>query len=268
MKKGIIVGLAVAAAILIAAVQPASALYQWVDDKGILHITDYPPPSKAAPEPVEEAAKPAPAPAAAVPPVAAPTVTVPTAAPAIPLSKPAATAVTAPVTKPAGTSPAAAPGVLTLPAISPQTAPAATALPAAPAPVLPAPPFPQSQEVPPGLVAALAGGFLMVALAVVLVFYIYFALCMHKIGTKLNVEGAWAAWIPVVNSFWPLIGAAGKPIWWAILFFIPVVNFFVIMYLWSQVIGNLGRNQWLTLLLLVPIVNIVFIGVLAFSGKD
>jgi len=264
MKKGTIVILAVAAVILVAAVQPASALYQWVDDQGLLHITDYPPPSKAAPEPVEEPGKPAPAPpapAAAVPPVAAPSATVPAAAPAFPL------------TKPAGTAPAAAPGVLTLPSVSPQSAPAATALPAPPAPVpppvVPVPSFPQAQQQPDaGQIAALAGGFLMVGLAVVLVFYIYFALCMYKIGTKLNVEGSWAAWIPVVNSFWPLIGAAGKPIWWIILLLIPFVNFFVILYLWAEVIGNLGRNKWLVLLFLVPLVNIVFLGVLAFSGKD
>ena len=139
----------------------------------------------------------------------------------------------------------------------------------APPPLIPVPSFPQSQQqLNADQIAALAGGFLMVFLAVAAAFYVYFALCMYKIGTKLNVEGSWAAWIPVVNSFWPLIGAAGKPIWWIILLLVPFVNFFVILYLWAEVIGNLGRNKWLVLLFLVPLVNIVFLGVLAFSRQE
>jgi hypothetical protein len=261
MKKGIVIVLAMAAAVLIASVEQAAALYQWVDEKGVLHITDYPPPSKAAPEPVAEPAQPAPAPAPPIPPAP------PAAAPIAPVTKPAATAAAAPATKPAGT----APGVLTLPAVSPQAAPPVTAAPAPvmpPEPVMPEPSFPQMQEPPAGLIGALVGGFLMVFLAVSVALYVYFALCMYKIGTRLNVEGSWAAWVPVVNSFWPLIGAAGKPVWWFLLFFVPVVNFFVIMYLWAQVIGNLGRNKWLVLLFLLPIVNLVFLGVLAFSKSD
>lgn len=266
MKRGIIVSLAVAAAILIAAVQPASALYQWVDDKGILHITDYPPPSKAEPEPVDEPAKPAPAPSAP-----APAVTAPTAAPVVPVTKPAATAVI-PSTRPAGTAPAAAPGVLTLPTVSPQAAPtAAMPAPAAPLPppvLAPEPSAPAAPEPSAGLVGAVVGSLLLVFLAVFAVIYLYYAYCMFTIAKRLNVEGAWAAWVPVVNFYWPVVGAAGKPIWWIILLLVPLVNIVVTVYLWMCISENCGKNKWLGLLNLVPLGPLFLWGYLAFARSE
>ncbi len=115
--------------------------------------------------------------------------------------------------------------------------------------------------------AALAGGFLLIALVIGLAFYIYYSLCMYLIAKKLNVAEAWMSWVPILN-LWPFLSSAGKPCWWVLLLFIPLVNVIVMIYLWMCICENLGRNKWLGLLILVPIVNMILPGILAFSKNE
>ena len=88
---------------------------------------------------------------------------------------------------------------------------------------------------------------------------------MYLIAKKLNVTAAWTAWVPILN-IWTFFASAGKPLWWIILLFIPLANFFVMIYLWMCIVENLGRNKWLGLVMIVPVANIIYLGVLAFSG--
>ncbi len=121
---------------------------------------------------------------------------------------------------------------------------------------------------PEALLPALIAGFFTVFLAVGAALYLYYSLCIFKIAKKLKVAGAWLAWVPVIQFYWPLVGAAGKSAWWIILLLVPFVNIFIMIYLWMSISGNLGRNKWLGLLMLLPVVNLVFLGVLAFSKSD
>ena len=114
-----------------------------------------------------------------------------------------------------------------------------------------------------GIMAAFGMFFFIIAIA----FYVFFSLCLFLIAKKLNVPAPWTAWIPIVN-IWTLVTCAGKPVWWLILCFIPVVNFFVFIYLYMCITENLGRNKLLGLLMLVPLVNMVFLGWLAFSKPE
>jgi len=100
-----------------------------------------------------------------------------------------------------------------------------------------------------------------------LAFYIFFSLCLFLIAKKLNVNAPWIAWIPIVQ-IWTIVASAGKPWWWILLLFVPIVNFVINIYLWMLISENLGRNRWLGLLMLIPIVNIVFLGMLAFSKTE
>lgn len=241
------------ALVLLAFAQPAFALYQWVDDKGLLHITDDPPPEKYAPKekpaPVDEPA-PAPAPAAAAP-VSMPAMTAAVTAPAA----------TAPQTAPSATVPRPVPGPAAAAPAAPQPPIAKT-----PPPLTPKPkpsPFASDQEAA-GTIAALVGGFMMILLAVTAVFYVYYSFCLYRIAQKANFEAAWAAWVPVLQ-IWPFLGAAGKPIWWLLLLFIPLVNLFVMLYLWMCICENLGKNKWLGLLMLIDGGTIILPGYLAFS---
>jgi Family of unknown function (DUF5684)/Tetratricopeptide repeat len=133
------------------------------------------------------------------------------------------------------------------------------------------PSFPKPGKSMPGMVPALLtglfAGFAMIALAISVVFYIYWCLCLFTIARKLDVPSPWTAWIPLVQ-IWTFVTAAGKQWWWILLLFVPLLNIVVGIYLWICITENLGRNKWLGLLMLVPLVNVVFIGVLAFSRLE
>lgn len=105
---------------------------------------------------------------------------------------------------------------------------------------------------------------LIIYLVSVIAFYIYFSLCLFSIANKLNVPSPWIAWIPIV-SIWTIVSAAGKPWWWILLLFVPIINIFIGIYLWICITENLGKNKLLGLLMLVPILNLIFLGFLAFS---
>jgi hypothetical protein len=160
---------------------------------------------------------------------------------------------------------------------APSTAPKAKApsqqTPQVPIPAPSAPgmkPLPIPKKVPgdtapnlAGIVAALGMFFFVMVIGL----YIYSALCLFLIAKKLDVPAPWTAWIPLVN-LWTLVASAGKPAWWLVLCFIPLVNAFVFIYLYMCITENLGKNKWLGLLMLVPVVNLVFIGWLAFSRSE
>jgi hypothetical protein len=154
------------------------------------------------------------------------------------------------------------------------------------------PPFPGAQQgmqgLPPGIPMGLAAAFGMTMLFIEIVLYIYFCLCLFFIAKKLNVPNPWIAWIPIIQV-WTFVSSAGKPWWWILLLFSPILALFsfivppigaivtpvtimmvliVYIYLWICVTENLGRNKWLGLLMIVPIVQLVFLGVLAFSKTE
>ncbi len=227
--------------------RPALSIYKWVDDQGLLHITDNPPPSKTT-EPAEalKPARPAPEPAAQPTPTAV--------QPAGALQTLSTKTVPAAATTPSSTAAA-----VSAPASSTAQAPVAS----------PGSPLARRQQalVPAAGIMALAGGILLIAVLVGLGLYVYYSLSMYLIAKRLNVAEAWMSWVPILN-LWPFLSSAGKPCWWVILLLIPFVNIVVIVYLWMCICENLGRNKWLGLLTLVPVVNLVLPGVLAFSKNE
>lgn len=174
--------------------------------------------------------------------------------------------------------PAPAPQQPAPPVASPPTpaAPAPQPGPQTVQPPVPMQPVPMPSKKMPGgadgmtalplLMGGLLAGSLMVVFGILLAFYVFFSLCMYLIAKKLNVPAAWTAWVPLLN-LWAFVGSAGKPWWWILLLFVPLLNFFIGVYLWLCITENLGKNKWLGLLMLVPIVNMIFLAVLAFS-KD
>lgn len=68
-----------------------------------------------------------------------------------------------------------------------------------------------------GLIFGLIGGLIGLAVALVMI------ASMWKLFTKAGKPG-WAAIIPIYNVI-VLLEIIGRPIWWIVAFFIPVVNF-------------------------------------------
>ncbi len=158
--------------------------------------------------------------------------------------------------------------------------------------------MPLPQQEMPGFVSALmalSAGLGIIMLLIDVAIYVYYSLCNFLIGKKLEVPNSWMAWVPILQVYWPFVGAAGKP-WTTALFLflapllggilaaimatisIGMVVFLMLIigigfliyyiYLWMCITENLGKNKWLALLMIVPIANLVFIGILAFSKTE
>jgi len=254
------------------------AIYQWVDEKGQIHITDYPKPSKDRGK--EEKESPigrteATAPAGDEQVVQQPAAPLEKKEPVQPKPSPAAVQPVAGTqvnksAEPAPQMPAQQTGKSVVPPVGQAIQPVPTA-PMPPAQAMPPsgmPSLPGFENGPsPEMLAAMLAGFMSVILIVSAVFYLYSSLCLFLIAKKLDVPAAWLAWIPILQV-WTFFQSAGKSLLWILLFFIPFVNLIVAVYLWMCIAENLGKNKWLGLLTLLPIANFILPAVLAFSKKE
>jgi len=105
---------------------------------------------------------------------------------------------------------------------------------------------------------------MLVVLVLVLGLYIYMSLALQTIANKTGTANAWLAWIPVVNLFL-LLSIAKKPLWWFLLFLIPLVNLIFLVIVWMEVAKACRKPDWLGVLMIVPLVNIVLPGYLAWA---
>ena len=114
--------------------------------------------------------------------------------------------------------------------------------------------------VSPGVFAGFAFVYLIFWLAI----YLFFAYCLYRIAKKANADNPVFAWIPILNIIL-MLQIAKKPVWWIILYFIPVVNFVINIIVWMAIAENLGKESWWGVLIaLIPILIIV----LAFAKTE
>lgn len=125
-------------------------------------------------------------------------------------------------------------------------------------------PFVAAVAQDPRLPRAMVGSFFGLFFVGMLVCYVYMALAVQTIAAKTNTENAWLAWIPVVNIIL-LLNIAKKPIWWFILFLIPLVNIIVAIIVWMGVAEARNKPSWWGILLIVPLIGIIVPGYLAWS---
>lgn len=118
-----------------------------------------------------------------------------------------------------------------------------------------------SDEGPP---VALAGAFFMFVLIFGLGCYVYMALALQTIATKTGTANAWLAWIPIANLVL-MLTVAKKPIWWLVLFLIPLVNIVIAILVWMAVAQARGKPDWWGILMIIPVVNLAVPGYLAWS---
>lgn len=93
---------------------------------------------------------------------------------------------------------------------------------------------------------------------------VFYLAAMWKVFTKAGQPG-WAAIIPIYNAI-VLLQIAGKPIWWILLFLIPVVNIVVAVMMWHAVSTNFGKGVGFTLGLIF--LGFIFIPILAWSDAQ
>jgi hypothetical protein len=117
-------------------------------------------------------------------------------------------------------------------------------------------PFP----VDPNIFIAIAIGVAAVALLVLLIVVI----AHWKIFTKAGQPG-WASIIPIYNII-VLLEIVGKPIWWVVLFFIPVVNIVIMVVLMYRLAVCFGKDVGFTIgLMFLPM---IFYPILAFGNSQ
>lgn len=118
-----------------------------------------------------------------------------------------------------------------------------------------------------GLGLAIFGGVMIFMLVIFLIIYIYMAICLMKMAHKTNTSNAWMAWIPILNVIL-MLQIGKKPIWWIILFLIPLVNIIISILAWMAICKELGKPEWLGVLMIIPVANIIIPGYLAFSNNS
>lgn len=102
----------------------------------------------------------------------------------------------------------------------------------------------------------------------ILACYAYAALALQTIARKTNTPDGWFAWVPVLNLVL-MLQIAGKPLWWIVLFFIPIVNIFagivITIVVWMAIAEKRGKPRWWGVMMIVPVMNIITPGYLAWS---
>jgi hypothetical protein len=98
----------------------------------------------------------------------------------------------------------------------------------------------------------------------VLIFVVVFLAAGWKIFTKAGRPG-WAILIPIYNTI-VLLDIAGKPWWWILLFFIPLVNIIIAILVYVDLAKAFGRSALfgLGLMFLSPI----FFLILGFGDSE
>ena len=110
---------------------------------------------------------------------------------------------------------------------------------------------------------ALEGLVGTVALLFLLTIVVLMLVAQWKIYEKAGKPG-WAALIPIYNMV-VLLEIVGKPIWWIILFFVPLVNIVIAIIVVHELSKSFGKDVGFTIGLIL--VGVIFYPILGF-GKD
>jgi hypothetical protein len=102
----------------------------------------------------------------------------------------------------------------------------------------------------------------MVFFVILVAIYAFYAFCLQRVAEKLNAQNTWLAWIPIANLFL-MCSMAGRPAWWVILLFIPIVSIIICVIVWMDICGRLGKPRWLGVAMLF--VGVIILPYLAFA---
>jgi hypothetical protein len=111
--------------------------------------------------------------------------------------------------------------------------------------------------------SAAAAGALAGAFIGGLIGYLIVGLAYYGIFAKAG-EAGWQGFVPIWNAV-VLLKIAGKPAWWIVLFFIPVVNLVVAIIVMNALSLSFGHGSGFTLGLIF--LSPIFMLVLAFSSN-
>ncbi len=117
--------------------------------------------------------------------------------------------------------------------------------------------LPMLQETGANTQPATSGALGIVPTLFVLALIIFMIAAVWKVFTKAGEPG-WACLIPIYNAI-VYLKIAGKPVWWIILFLIPIVNLIIALLVSLGLAKNFGKSGgfgvgiWLLGPIFVPI---------------
>jgi hypothetical protein len=110
-----------------------------------------------------------------------------------------------------------------------------------------------------GGLGAMFGGMMFLVYVAIWAFWV---VCGWKIYTKAGKPG-WAAIVPIYNII-VLLEIVGRPLWWVVLFFVPVANIIMAFLINVELAKSFGHDIVFGIgLTLLPL---IFLAVLAFGS--
>ena len=95
-------------------------------------------------------------------------------------------------------------------------------------------------------------------------FFIVIIAAVWKVFVKAGKPG-WAAIVPIYNVI-VLLEIVGRPLWWVLLFFIPIVNFIVAIIVYIDLAKSFGKSAAFGIGLLF--LGIIFYPILGFGDAE
>lgn len=114
----------------------------------------------------------------------------------------------------------------------------------------------------PDMVGGAGGIFGGMTVLFYLAVWVFSAIALWKLFTKAGKPG-WAGFIPIYNLI-VLLEIVGRPLWWVVLFFIPIANLVVAFLVNIDLAKSFGRDAVFGVLM--TLLPIIFIPILAFGS--
>lgn len=120
-----------------------------------------------------------------------------------------------------------------------------------------------------GSAGGLIAGIGLFVLLIYLVIWIGMAFCWAKLGERFGFTFSYGfvmSLVPIANLIF-ILQLAQKPLWWLILYIIPLVNIAVMVIVLLAICKRRQKPEWWAFMFLIPVVNLVFFIMLTL-GKD
>ncbi len=103
-----------------------------------------------------------------------------------------------------------------------------------------------------------------------IIFLLYFGIIVLIISARWKVfskagQPGWASIIPIYNIY-VMTKIAGKPGWWVLMMFIPIVNIVYLIWMYNMISKSFGKDEGFTVGMLF--LGIVFWPILAFGSAQ
>ncbi len=136
--------------------------------------------------------------------------------------------------------------------------------------------------------STLGSTMIVLSLSFSLFCHLFYGLSLYLMSKKVGLSYSWLSFVPLLNIF-PLIGVADKPLWWIVFFLLPVagaiplpglspviqvvsfvslvIGLIIVILLWVNACKNLGSSKWLALVLFIPFFQFFLPAYLGFKGE-